>query len=460
MAGEIDARSSILLKNQRLAGTVKAQAQQELSTGLRVLTPGDDVTSFQRIQDYQFTSSTEMALMTAAQSRMSWYQSSQAFLQVIADVLSNMSAVAMRATGSDSSRSDVEALDQTFQQYKRQLSEVVDGMGGTSSVTGSFKGRPLFVGFSPPDEIGANVIIEDGGMEALNLFTGFGRAGFPEIPLTTEAGINATVPVAVTLSGTAQAGSATTIQLAGDTTTINDAFVGMEIRLTGGTGSGQSATITGYDGTTRLATIFPALATAPDATTTYTITHRQTNSTLSGVATFDSVVFAEHVWGADADRSDRISSQIGTFRALTDQEREYRELNSIPETDLAAYTDAERLERRKLNIFDPEYGSLRTDSGARTMLKQVQAAYEKITQFMGNLDARAQKIQKSYESFNARSDRQMEGASLFSEADLTEAASRLQEAGLSADKMAALASRLQQNMSRLTDLVRSGGSNQ
>jgi hypothetical protein len=79
------------------------------------------------------------------------------------------------------------------------------------------------------------------------------------------------------ITGTAQAGStSTTIKLAagisidgGPATT--DVFKGRQISLTGGTGSGQTNTITAFNKATVVATVLNTWATTPDVTTTYSI---------------------------------------------------------------------------------------------------------------------------------------------------------------------------------------------
>lgn len=74
-----------------------------------------------------------------------------------------------------------------------------------------------------------------------------------------------------TTTGTAQAGSPTTLTLAATATEVDDAFLGLELSLTGGTGSGQTQTISGYDGGTKIATIDTTWSVTPDSSTTYSI---------------------------------------------------------------------------------------------------------------------------------------------------------------------------------------------
>lgn len=79
-----------------------------------------------------------------------------------------------------------------------------------------------------------------------------------------------TITFSAAYRGTAQSGTTTTIT---DTKLVQPsgvAFVGMTIGITGGTGYGQSATITGYNAGTGVIT-FNAMTTAPDSTSQYSI---------------------------------------------------------------------------------------------------------------------------------------------------------------------------------------------
>ncbi len=72
-------------------------------------------------------------------------------------------------------------------------------------------------------------------------------------------------------TGTAQAGTATTITLAAGDTAPNDTYNQQRILTTGGTGVGQSRTITDYVNSTKVAAVNRPWTTNPDATTTYEI---------------------------------------------------------------------------------------------------------------------------------------------------------------------------------------------
>lgn len=77
--------------------------------------------------------------------------------------------------------------------------------------------------------------------------------------------------LAAPVTGTATAGSATTLTLAAGASATDDVYRNMEITATGGTGSGQTAIIKSYNGTTKVAIFFEAVTTPFDATTAYSI---------------------------------------------------------------------------------------------------------------------------------------------------------------------------------------------
>ncbi len=75
----------------------------------------------------------------------------------------------------------------------------------------------------------------------------------------------------VEASGTAQAGAASTITLAADASATDDAYNNATIHIVGGTGSGQSRTISDYVGSTKVAAVDADWTTQPDATSVYEI---------------------------------------------------------------------------------------------------------------------------------------------------------------------------------------------
>ena len=73
------------------------------------------------------------------------------------------------------------------------------------------------------------------------------------------------------VQGTAQAGAATTITLAAAETISSSEMIGSEIVVTGGTGPNQIRQCTGYDTSTKIATISPSWTPNPASGSTYMI---------------------------------------------------------------------------------------------------------------------------------------------------------------------------------------------
>jgi hypothetical protein len=79
----------------------------------------------------------------------------------------------------------------------------------------------------------------------------------------------------VVKTGTASDGSSTTITLESGAVGANDdQYNGWIVKITGGTGSGQSRLITDYSGTSLVATVSEDWTTAPDSTSTYSLFKR------------------------------------------------------------------------------------------------------------------------------------------------------------------------------------------
>jgi hypothetical protein len=94
---------------------------------------------------------------------------------------------------------------------------------------------------------------------------------FTITPSATTGNITITASGATTETGNAQAGSADTITLKAASSYTDDQPNGMFIKITSGTGSGQTRHVEDYVASTKVLTVFPAWDTAPDATSSYTI---------------------------------------------------------------------------------------------------------------------------------------------------------------------------------------------
>ena len=91
-------------------------------------------------------------------------------------------------------------------------------------------------------------------------------------PSAASGNVTLTASGATTDTGSAQAGSASTITLKNATSfTSDDQPNGMFVTITSGTGSGQSRHIEDYVASTKVATVYPDWDTAPDATSNYKV---------------------------------------------------------------------------------------------------------------------------------------------------------------------------------------------
>lgn len=95
---------------------------------------------------------------------------------------------------------------------------------------------------------------------------------FTITPSATTGNITITASAVTTDTGQAQAGSSNTITLKAATSyTSDDDPNGMFIKITSGTGSGQTRHVEDYVASTKVLTVYPAWDTAPDATSNYEV---------------------------------------------------------------------------------------------------------------------------------------------------------------------------------------------
>ncbi len=107
------------------------------------------------------------------------------------------------------------------------------------------------------------------------LFTGAGPGTFD---LSAGGGVRArdawdviAVNTGTSHTGTAAAGASGSITLAAAASTRDEVYSGCIVTATGGTGSGQTRVVSGYVGSTKVASVTPSWAVTPDGTTTYSV---------------------------------------------------------------------------------------------------------------------------------------------------------------------------------------------
>lgn len=98
-------------------------------------------------------------------------------------------------------------------------------------------------------------------------------------------------------SNTAQGGSSTSITLDAGASATSAFYAGLWILITGGTGAGQVRMCNGYNGTSKVATVYPNWVTDPDSTSTFALL---TSSAVNAVTTIGDGAIAASSFAAGA----------------------------------------------------------------------------------------------------------------------------------------------------------------
>ena len=431
-------------------GVIKQGNQQieklgrQLATGSRVESPGDGALLFEQVKGMELDYRMQMAALETLQLQTSWYQVAVEGLQSIRSNLTRMSEISMEAISSKNP-SESQAWDAEFQEMKAQISAIIDGHSGQGVPNGAFRGNALFMGFAPKVE-------GDLSSGEVSLYTAYGVNGFSTIEVT-----DGTETAKILEKGTASGGTGSTVILGAGSAAFDDAYVGMQIEITGGTGAGQSALITDYDAATRTATLDSVFASVVDTSSEYEIDSGKVNGYVSTSAAVGDQVFAEEIWGADNSRIDQIFAKTRTFEALTKEERAYRQANSVPDTELKAQTWEEGQARRKLNIFDHEFGHVLDSESSKRMFDQVNNAIGQISIVMSHFSTKLEDIGLDYHRINRHSGELEQGMSNLGSVDVPEASLELGDLVDDTQKVLMIAGRLTENMRKLNELVRGGG---
>jgi hypothetical protein len=107
-------------------------------------------------------------------------------------------------------------------------------------------------------------------------------------------------------SGTAQAGGATTIQLAAAETFADSILVGTIVKVTSGTGAGQARVVTGYVGSTDTATVTPAWTANPSSDSVYEVVEGYSFVAALAADSITAAVVAEDALGTSELHADVI----------------------------------------------------------------------------------------------------------------------------------------------------------
>lgn len=136
-------------------------------------------------------------------------------------------------------------------------------------------------------------------------------------------------------SNTAAAGGATSITLDASASAVNDFYKDAWISLTGGTGSGQTRQITGYVGSTKVATV-ATWATNPDNTSTFAILR---NNAVATTIT-DKTGYKLASDGLDSVATTAPSGVASNFREMLVQTwRHFFKKSTMSSTQIKTYAD-------------------------------------------------------------------------------------------------------------------------
>lgn len=303
-----------------------------------------------------------------------WNKATLHYLIIVQQLLQQMHALAKGTRGENIPSS---THNRAFAEKKQALSKLIDGYGGADKPEALFENIPLLLGMIPISVL-RTATLYDVKLSPVNLYTGHMPEGFPTLTLRDpHAFADESEPA--TLLGSAKAGSQTELTLDHKASLTDDAYAGMEITFTDGPGSHQKGTIVSYDGITQTAQLMSALERPVSKGSAYLITSTHLNEQIYSVDGTARVSKATNIFGADNYREDLLyGNKDITFQALTDEESLHRLDHDVPDTDLLAHTQAEKMRRRMLDIFDPDFGTLATAEMAQRMSDQTLHALDQM----------------------------------------------------------------------------------
>ena len=181
------------------------------------------------------------------------------------------------------------------------------------------------------------------------------------------------------------------VKLEVNSSAIDDVYKGKVVSFTVGSHV-EKRIIVSYDAKTRVVTLDSPLPFNKTDNISYVIDSGYVNKSLFNLGASSEVCFAEYIWGADNYRFDWLGIGPLQFSALTDEESLYRDTHEISNDNNVVQTYAEKMERRRFNIFDPEFGNILTQDSAKMMFRQVNNAIDQISLLMTNQETKIKKI--------------------------------------------------------------------
>ncbi len=306
-----------------------------------------------------------------------WTKASLNYLLEIHEIVSQMQAIALQEKGRASFSGISEEAHKEFFEKKKLLSEMIDGGAGARAPLCAIGSVPLFLNMIP-STLQATTQKYDLNLEPINLYTGYGQEGFDFLTLRDPHAF-ADDPQPMTLFGIALEGGTSHIKFNVKASLIDDIYVGMTLVFTSGPGAHQKVLITSYDGLEQTAQFESTLETPISKGTGYLIESTHLNEHLYSINGSTYIPVASHIWGADSYRSDLLSlTSTPRYQSFTEEESLYRIENDVSPEDFTPYTLAEKKLRRKLQLFDPDYGNLATAENSARMSDILSQALDQI----------------------------------------------------------------------------------
>lgn len=138
------------------------------------------------------------------------------------------------------------------------------------------------------------------------------------LPAATDGALAAAVP-AVADTGTAQAGGASTITLRTEASAVDSTYNTHEVYINSGVGAGQRRVISGYVGSTRVATVSVAWAVQPTSASTYEVVPLSLNvGTDKGTQYADPATSGKNEYVRVGDEVIRYTARSGDVLSWTD----------------------------------------------------------------------------------------------------------------------------------------------
>jgi flagellin-like hook-associated protein FlgL len=421
----------------------------KLSSGIK--RPWDDIADFEKAQSFSMEKAKQMGMMRSLQLRGSQAQSGIAFLQEIRSSLTEMSGLATKAISGIANAEDRILYDESFQEIKENLAFSIDGFSGTQIARASFAQNPLFLGNQIITDLSQDSGMENDNEDEINLYTAYSTPGFDTIRLRTQDQEQITLQGEV--SSVEQGESI--FQLDEEASAIDQVYSGLFVTVTKSDQSAsQRVKISDYDASQRTITLEEPLSFSIEVGDFYEVESGVYNTSAYEQQGHEELTFASFVWGADNNRSGELGTSGEKFIALTDTEKNYREQQGIPDTNLTAQTFNEKQARREKNIFDSEYGSLKTSSQAKTMFEQVNNAIEKISTLTARYGSQAKFLEMRYGFLQRNSNYNALGEEAFGGIDVAKETAIFSKQKSTIEGMYEVARMVSENYAKLTSLIR------